>query len=308
MLADCVRILGESLTEPGALYVDATCGMGGHTAAILAAFPESYAIGIDRDPAAIELATERLKPFSGRFRIEKATYDHIGTIVAAGKTPASAILFDLGMSSLHIDDTSRGFSYSTDAPLDMRMDPTEGITAAEIVNEYSVEQLTTILREYGEEPFAGKIAKRIVERRRVSAIATTGELAQIAADVVPRAVQAKRGHPAKRVFQAIRIEVNQELSVLEAAIPAAIDSLREGGRIVVLSYQSLEDRIVKRAFAQASTDSSPAGLPVSLPGHGPRIHLITRGAQLASEQEKLSNPRSASVRLRAAQKQQGAKE
>lgn len=305
MLAECVDVLGVALSAPGSIYVDATCGLGGHTEAILRAFPEAYAIGIDRDADAIALATRRLEPFDGRFEIEQATYDRVGDIVADANVQASAILFDLGMSSLQIDDTSRGFAYATDAPLDMRMDRTGGITAADIVNEYSTQQLTHIFRDYGEEPFAARIAARIVEQRATAPIASTGELARIAMDVVPRSVQAKRGHPAKRIFQAIRIEVNQELAVLEAAIPAAIDALREDGRIVVMSYHSLEDRIVKRAFARAATDSSPAGLPVALPGHGPRIRLITKGAVQASPAEKERNPRSASVRFRAAEKHEG---
>lgn len=305
MLAECLDYLGVALQETGALYVDATCGLGGHTAAVLAAYPEARALGIDRDSHAIGLATARLQPYAGRFEIVKSTYDRIGDIVQEHGRKASAILFDLGMSSLQIDDSDRGFSYSIDAPLDMRMDQTAELTAAEIVNTYSKDQLQALFREYGEEPFAGPIAAKIVAQRQLGAIESTAQLAQIATQVVPRAVQAKKGHPAKRIFQALRIEVNQELSVLRAAIPAAIDSLADGGRIVVLAYHSLEDRIVKRAFAEASTDSSPRGLPVALPGHGPRLDLLTRGALKATDVEVARNPRSASVRFRAAVKREG---
>lgn len=305
MLRETVEILSAALSGTAALYVDATCGMGGHTEAVLLANPAARAIGIDRDADAIALASRRLAPLRGRWEIVQATYDRIGEIVAGAGGQADAILFDLGMSSLQIDDAERGFAYSADAPLDMRMDRSAPLTAAEVVNTYSPAELTRVIREFGEEPFAARIAALIEQRRTIGPILTTSELVQIADKAVPRAVKAKRGHPAKRLFQAIRIEVNQELAVLERAIPAAIAALAPGGRIVVLSYHSLEDRIVKRALAAAAADSSPARLPVALPGHGPRIDLLTRGARLASEAEKARNPRSASVRLRAAQKREG---
>ncbi len=303
MLAECIQYLSPALAGDGGLYVDATCGIGGHIEGILSACPQARAIGIDRDTHALELAARRLGPAASRVTFVHADYDRIGDIIAEHAEPASAILFDLGVSSLQIDDTSRGFSYMRDAPLDMRMDQDSGPSAADVVNEYSEAELTRIVRTYGEEPFAQRIARAIVRERTSRPFSRTHELAEVAARAVPQAVQARRGHPAKRLFQAIRIEVNHELAILETAIPAAISALRPGGRIVVMSYHSLEDRIVKHAFAQAARDSSPEGLPVPLPGHEPVLRLLTRGALRAGADEIARNPRSASVRFRAAERE-----
>jgi 16S rRNA (cytosine1402-N4)-methyltransferase len=218
-----------------------------------------------------------------------------------GIAEVSGILFDLGVSSLQLDRVDRGFSYSKDAPLDMRMDATSELTAERVLAEYSESELRRIFYEYGEEKLAPRYAKRIVASRAVAPLVRSAQLVDIIAAATPAAVQ-RAGHPAKRVFQALRIEVNQELSVLERAIPEAIDALEVGGRIVVLAYQSLEDRIVKRALVAASSSTAPAGLPVELPEHRPELKLLVRGAELASEEEKAENPRATPVRLRAAER------
>jgi 16S rRNA (cytosine1402-N4)-methyltransferase len=211
------------------------------------------------------------------------------------------VLLDLGVSSLQLDRVERGFSYSKDAPLDMRMDGTSELTAEVVLATYSEADLRRIFRDYGEEKLAARYARRIVEEREVAPIVRSGRLVEILQKATPAAVQ-RQGHPAKRVFQALRIEVNQELAVLERAIPAAIDALEVGGRIVVESYQSLEDRIVKRELQRRSRSSAPAGLPVELPEHRPELKLLIRGAELADDDEKARNPRATPVRLRAAER------
>jgi 16S rRNA (cytosine1402-N4)-methyltransferase len=210
------------------------------------------------------------------------------------------VLFDLGVSSLQLDAEERGFSYSRDADLDMRMDPTTGPTAAEVLNTYPVPELARVLREYGEERFASRIAAAIARRRAKAPLRRSGELVELLYDVVPAASRRTGGHPAKRTFQALRIEVNGELDALRAALPAAVDALAVEGRIVVLAYHSLEDRMVKRELAARASSTSPLDLPVELPGHGPELRLLTRGAEQASVDEISENPRAASVRLRAA--------
>jgi 16S rRNA (cytosine1402-N4)-methyltransferase len=209
---------------------------------------------------------------------------------------------DLGVSSMQIDSPDRGFAYSFDAPLDMRMDPSTGETAAELIATASEQELAQIFKEYGEERFAKKIAGEIVSRRADVAIVSSKQLAGIVSDVVPFIPGKSSGHPAKRIFQALRIAVNQELEILESAIPAAIDSLEIGGRLLVLAYHSLEDRIVKQAIARASTSSAPIELPFELPEHAPVLKLVIKGAEQATLQEIAANPRSASVRLRVAEK------
>jgi 16S rRNA (cytosine1402-N4)-methyltransferase len=211
------------------------------------------------------------------------------------------VLFDLGVSSLQLDRVERGFSYSKDAPLDMRMDGTSDLTAEVVLATYSEADLRRIFRDYGEEKLAARYARRIVEERQNAPIVRSGQLVDILQKATPVAVQ-RQGHPAKRVFQALRIEVNQELAVLERAIPAAIDALAVGGRIVVEAYQSLEDRIVKRELQTRSRSSAPAGLPVELPEHRPQLKLLIRGAELADDEEKAANPRATPVRLRAAER------
>ncbi|HEV7183642.1 MAG TPA: 16S rRNA (cytosine(1402)-N(4))-methyltransferase RsmH [Leifsonia sp.] len=302
LLERCIELLGPALQQPGAVFVDATLGMGGHSAGILDRFPETVLIGLDRDPDALAIAGERLARFGDRVHLVHTVYDGIReAIEGLGFTEVHGILFDLGVSSLQLDRVERGFSYSKDAPLDMRMDSTSDLTAATILAEYSEADLRRIFREYGEEKLAARYAQKIVEAREQKPFVRSAELVEVITKATPVAVQ-RQGHPAKRVFQALRIEVNQELSVLERAIPAAIDALAVGGRIVVEAYQSLEDRIVKRALHTRSTSSAPAGLPVELPEHRPELKLLIRGAELANDDEKAANPRATPVRLRAAER------
>ena len=297
-----LELLAPALGRDDAVVVDATLGMGGHAFAMLGAFPNLRLVGLDRDHDALAIAGERLKPFGDRVTLVHAVYDEIGSVLGGlGIETVSGILFDLGVSSLQLDEVDRGFSYSKDAPLDMRMDASAGVTAASIIAEYSESELRRIFYEYGEEKLAPRYASKIVQGRAIEPILRSGQLVEIIIAATPAAVQ-RAGHPAKRVFQALRIEVNQELAVLERAIPAALDALEVGGRIVVLAYQSLEDRIVKRILAARSTSTAPAGLPVELPQHRPEFRLLVRGAELASDEERAINPRSAPVRLRAAER------
>jgi 16S rRNA (cytosine1402-N4)-methyltransferase len=297
-----LELLAPTLSQPGAIVVDATLGMGGHSSAMLERFGDLRLIGLDRDLDAIAIAGERLKPYGDRVTLVHTVYDDIRAVLdGLGIERVSAVLFDLGVSSLQLDEVDRGFSYSKDAPLDMRMDATADLTAERILAEYSESELRRIFYDYGEEKLAPRYASKIVQARDVEPIVRSGRLVEIIIAATPAAVQ-RAGHPAKRVFQALRIEVNQELSVLERAIPAALDSLAVGGRIVVLAYQSLEDRIVKRVFAARSASTAPRGLPVELPEHRPEFALLVRGAELASDEEKQRNPRSAPVRLRAAER------
>lgn len=300
----CLELLGPALQAPGALLVDCTLGMGGHAEAFLRAFPETRLVGIDRDRQAIALASERLAPFAGRFVAVRATYDAVGEVAREyghdGK--ADAILMDLGVSSLQLDDAERGFSYAKDAPLDMRMDAESGPSAADILATASEGEIARILHDYADERFARRIARGIVRERDKTPLTRTGQLVAIVRDSIPAPARRTGGNPAKRTFQALRIAVNRELDVLETAIVEAIGALRVGGRIAVESYQSLEDKIVKRALAEGAASATPAGLPVELAGHDPYLRLLTRGAVKASAQEVEENPRSASVRLRAAQR------
>lgn len=297
-----LELLGPALGPSGAVLVDATLGMGGHAEAFLEAHPALTLVGIDRDTDALRIAGERLARFGDRVRLVHAVYDEWEYVLAsAGVAHVDGILFDLGVSSLQLDEVSRGFSYSKDAPLDMRMDATSALTAEKVLAEYSESELRRIFYEYGEEKLAPRYASKIVQRREVEPLVSSAQLVEVIVAATPAAVQ-RAGHPAKRVFQALRIEVNQELAVLGRAIPAAIDSLAVGGRIVVLSYQSLEDRIVKRVLAARSASTAPAGLPVELPEHKPELKLLVRGAELASAAERELNPRATPVRLRAAER------
>jgi 16S rRNA (cytosine1402-N4)-methyltransferase len=301
-LGRTLDLLGPAVSAPGSVLVDATLGMGGHAEAFLEAHKELVLVGVDRDTDALRIAGERLGRFGDRVRLVHAVYDEWEYVLAAaGVTAVNGILFDLGVSSLQLDEIDRGFSYSKDAPLDMRMDASSPLTAERILAEYSETELRRIFYQYGEEKLAPRYASKIVQRRELEPIVRSAQLVEVIVAATPAAVQ-RAGHPAKRVFQALRIEVNQELSVLERAIPAAIDSLDVGGRIVVLSYQSLEDRIVKRIMVARSSSTAPAGLPVELPEHRPELRLLVRGAELASADEKASNPRATPVRLRAAEK------
>lgn len=302
MLERTVELLGGAL-QSNAVLVDCTLGMGGHSEAFLERFPELRVIGIDRDLTAIKIASERLEKFGSRFETAHATYDQIGEVLSEkGIKYAQAILLDLGVSSLQLDEAERGFAYSYAAPLDMRMDTTEGLTAADVLNDYSEKDLARIFHEYGEERYSRQIASAIVERRDAKAWQTSDELAALIVDIVPFIPGKSKGHPAKRVFQALRIEVNRELEVLKATMPEVIKALAVGGRVLVLSYHSLEDRIVKQALVGASTSSAPLDLPIELPEHAPVLRLLVKGAEKASEAEINQNPRAASVRLRAAEK------
>ncbi|MFT4123482.1 MAG: 16S rRNA (cytosine(1402)-N(4))-methyltransferase RsmH [Microbacteriaceae bacterium] len=298
----CLELLAPALERDGAVLVDATLGLGGHAEAFLERFPGLRLLGLDRDPEALRLSAERLARFGERVRLVHTVYDRIPAVLAElGLVAVQGVLFDLGVSSMQLDEVERGFSYARDAPLDMRMDATGGPTAARVLAEYSEDALRSILYRYGEEKLAPRYARRIVERRREAPIERSGDLVELIAAATPAAAR-RSGHPAKRVFQALRIEVNQELVALERAIPAALDALAVSGRIVVLAYQSLEDRIVKRELAARSASTAPRGLPVELPEHRAEFRLLVRGAELASEAERAANPRATPVRLRAAER------
>jgi 16S rRNA (cytosine1402-N4)-methyltransferase len=300
LLGRVLELLAPALTAPGAVVVDATLGMGGHAEALLVAHPQARLIGIDRDTDALALATARLAPFETRISLVHAVYDQLPVVLdELGLSEVDGVLFDLGVSSLQLDETERGFSYAHDAPLDMRMDRSTGKTAADIVNTYSAAEIAHVLRAYGEERFASRIANAIVQERGRQPLVSASRLAELVRDSIPAATRRTGGHPAKRTFQALRIEVNAELAALEKAVPAAIAAVRVGGRVVVLSYQSLEDRLVKQVFAAGAASTSPSELPVELPDHAPRLRLLTRGADQASAAEIAANPRAASVRLRA---------
>lgn len=302
----CVELLAPALQAEGAVYVDATCGMGGHTEAVLEACPAARAVCIDRDEEALALAGRRLERFGSRASFAHASFDHLAEVLAErGIAEVQAVLFDLGVSSLQLDDVDRGFSYRADAPLDMRMDRSQSLTAAEVVNTYEVGRLWTILRRYGEERHARRIAENIGRMRAERPLRTTGDLVR----AVETATQSHehRGHPGKRVFQAIRIEVNGELSEIESAVPQALAVTAVGGRVAVMSFQSLEDRIVKRILREACTTTAPPGLPEIPEDQLPRFRALTRGAEQAGEDERARNRRSASVRLRAVERIRGRK-
>ena len=307
LLERCIELLAPALQRDGAVFVDATLGMGGHSEAFLQRFPGIHLVGLDRDQDALRIAGERLASFGDRVTLVHTVYDGIADAVrSAGFAAADGILFDLGVSSLQLDVADRGFAYSQDAPLDMRMDQTTGTTAADILATYGEGDMRRIFERYGEEKLAGRYARAIIAARAEAPIERSGRLVEILVAATPYAAQ-RTGHPAKRVFQALRIEVNRELAVLERAIPAAMSVLPVGGRIVVLAYQSLEDRIVKREFAAASASTAPAGLPVELPEHAPRFTLLVKGAELASDEERATNPRATPVRLRAAERVRAAR-
>ncbi len=297
-----IELLAPAIDRPGAVLLDATLGLGGHAEAFLRRFPDLRYVGLDRDRDALALSAERLAPFADRIQLVHSVYDRVGEVLEELHIRGIAgVLFDLGVSSMQLDRVERGFSYSKDAPLDMRMDDSAPLTAARVLAEYDEAELRRIFYQYGEEKLAPRFARRIVERRQSAPLTTSAQLVELIDAATPAAVR-RSGHPAKRVFQALRIEVNQELASLERAIPAALDALEVGGRIVVLAYQSLEDRIVKRELAARSSSTGPRGLPVELPQDAPRFKLLVRGAELASDAERAENPRSAPVRLRAAEK------
>jgi 16S rRNA (cytosine1402-N4)-methyltransferase len=303
LLERCLGLLAPALADKPAVVVDATLGLGGHAEALLAAHPELMLVGLDRDPAALSRSKERLARFASRIHLVHAVYDRMPDVLESlALSGVDGVLFDLGVSSMQLDLAERGFAYAQDAPLDMRMDTTEGITAAEIVNTYPVRALARVISQYGEEHFALRIAQAIDRARRAAPLNSTAELAELVRSAIPAATRRHGGHPAKRTFQALRIEVNGELDALRGAVPAALTALRVGGRIVVMSYQSLEDRIVKQAIAELAVDRTPIGLPVPLADRGPELRLLTRGSEVASDAEIADNPRAASVRLRAAER------
>lgn len=298
-----LALLSPALSHPDAVLLDATLGHGGHAEQALRQFPNMRLIGLDRDTTALELSRARLSPFAERVVLVHAIYDRIPQVLADnGLASVDGILFDLGVSSMQLDNADRGFSYSYDSELDMRMDQTEGITAAEVINTYEPGRLVRILRAYGDEKFAERIVDRIVKERAVTPITHSARLVEIVKDAIPAAARRTGGNPAKRTFQALRIEVNSELDVLERAIPRAIDSLSMHGRIVVMSYQSLEDKIVKKIFIQRSTAQVPHDMPIIPDSAQPELQLLTRGAEAAQDVEIAENPRAASVRLRAAER------
>jgi 16S rRNA (cytosine1402-N4)-methyltransferase len=306
LLDRVVALLTPSLDHDGAVLVDATLGLGGHTEAVLTSCSLARVIGIDRDQAALDLAGQRLAPFGDRFTGVHARYDELPAVIESqGLDAVDAVLFDLGVSSLQLDVTERGFAYREDAPLDMRMDSGSGLTAADVLNTYSEAELARILKEYGEERFARRIAAAIVRERSRAAFTTSARLVELLYETIPAPARRTGGHPAKRTFQALRMEVNDELAVLRRALPAAVDAIRVGGRVVVESYHSLEDRLVKQTFAAATRSDVPPDLPFIPEGHEPALRLVTRGAEQAGPEEIAANPRAASVRLRAIERVRG---
>lgn len=308
MLDRCINLLApgieRAVEERGTAYViDGTLGMGGHSEALLERFENLVIIGIDRDLQAHSIAGERLARFGERFVPVHAVYDEIDRAMeTAGVQRIDGVLLDLGVSSMQLDERARGFAYSYDAPLDMRMNSEDELTARIVVNEYSEDQLRRIIRNWGEEKFASRIARAICTARANAPLETTGELVRIIQKAIPVAAQRTGGHPAKRTFQALRIEVNHELEALERAVPAALDALNLGGRFVAMSYHSLEDKIVKRALTAEATSKAPKGFPVELEEHKPTVKIITRGAEPPTEEEIAQNSRAASAKLRAAEK------
>ncbi|MCM1970059.1 16S rRNA (cytosine(1402)-N(4))-methyltransferase RsmH [Streptomyces sp. G1] len=299
MLQRCLDLLAPALERPGAVVVDCTLGLGGHSEALLTRFPEAHLIGLDRDKEALRLSGERLAPFGDRVTLVHAIYADLADVLDGLRIPTvQGILFDLGVSSMQLDEADRGFAYAQDAPLDMRMDQTTGISAAEVLNTYAPGELVRILRQYGEEKQAKRIVSAVVRERDKDPFTNSARLVELIRDSLPQAAKRTGGNPAKRTFQALRIEVNGELSGLERAIPAAVDRIAVGGRIVVLSYQSLEDRLVKQVFAAGATSTAPPGLPVVPEKYQPKLKLLTRGAELPTEEEIAENRRAAPARCR----------
>ena len=303
LAARVLDLLGPALTRPGAVVVDATLGLGGHAEAVLRAHPEARLVGLDRDPQALASAGDRLAGFGARASLVRAVYDELPDVLARlDLAQVDAVLFDLGVSSLQLDEPERGFAYSRDVPLDMRMDPTSGPTAADVLNTYPAPELARVLREYGEERFARRIADAVVRDREDTPFTTSARLVDLLRAAIPARSQQVGGHPAKRTFQALRIEVNGEIATLERALPAAVGALAVGGRVVVLSYHSLEDRLVKRTLGALSQPDVPRGVPEVPPGYEPVLRLLTRGAEKPGAAEVAENPRATSARLRAAER------
>lgn len=304
MVAECLELLRPALSRPGARYLDATTGLGGHLGAVLEAFPGVEALAIDRDEQALALARERVGAAGERCTFVHCTYDEIPRALAnRGWSGVEGILMDLGVSSMQLDERERGFSYARDASLDMRMDRSRPTTAADILATATGNELTRILATYGEEKHAARIAEAIVRERALSPITSSARLVAIIREALPQAAMRRGGNPAKRTFQALRIAVNDELDILERALPRVIAALNPGGRVVVEAYHSLEDRLVKRAFREATTPTVPAGVPLREVDRDVGCRLVTRGALQAGEHERQDNPRCASVRVRCLEKQ-----
>ncbi len=303
-LERCIALLTPSIEAvQNPVVVDATLGMGGHTHELLRRFPNLKVIGLDRDQSAIDVATKTLAEFSARLTIVHAVYDQIADVLSDLNIPSvDGVLFDLGVSSMQLDFAERGFAYSQEAPLDMRMDQSSGLSAQEVLNTYSRQDLVRVIRTYGEEKFATKIVDNIIAAREAGTLRTTTDLATIVKESIPAPARRTGGNPAKRTFQALRIEVNNELSVLERALPAATSHLVVGGRVVVMAYQSLEDKIVKRYFSEITASRSPLGLPIDLPNSAAHFSLVIRGSESATDEEIDANPRAASMRLRAVER------
>ncbi len=312
LLDRVVALVAPALEHEGAVLVDATVGLGGHSEAVLRGCPRARVVGVDRDPHAVDRSRRRLAAAGDRFTAVHAVYDEIPDVLArlgldgpsglGGVGAVDAVLFDLGVSSMQLDVGERGFAYAEDAPLDMRMDDSRGRTAADVLNTYSVDDLARVLWEYGEERYARRIARRIAEERAREPFTRSARLVGVVRDAVPAPARRTGGHPAKRTFQALRIEVNDELAALRRALPAAVDAVRVGGRVVVLAYHSLEDRMVKQLFTRNARADVPADLPVVPPDREPLLRPLTRGAERASPEEIARNPRARSVRLRAVQR------
>jgi 16S rRNA (cytosine1402-N4)-methyltransferase len=300
-LERCIALLTPAITRSQSpIVIDATLGLGGHSKALLTQFPQLRIIGFDRDLSAIAIANQNLSSVIDRITIVHAIYNEIESVLEDLEIDkVDGVLFDLGVSSMQLDVAERGFAYSQEAPLDMRMDQSKGISAFEVLHSYQRNDLIRILRVYGEEKFAKNIAENILKARANNALNTTKDLAELVKDSIPAPARRTGGNPAKRTFQALRIEVNQELEVLESAIPQALSSLNVGGRIVVMAYQSLEDKIVKSAFTEMTTSGTPRGLPVDLPNSAAKFGFVIRGSESATEAEILANPRAQSMRLRA---------
>ena len=301
MRDECIELLSPAISaHANPVVIDATLGLGGHTEALLNKFPQLVVIGIDRDTQAIEIATERLSRFGQRFISHHSIFDRISDVAKEhGYSHVQGILFDLGVSSLQLDNGDRGFSYAHDASLDMRMDKSQAKTAADIVNTYSPGELVRILRTYGEEKFANRIVESIVKEREKAPLNSTSHLATLVKNAIPAATRRTGGNPAKRTFQALRIETNDELGAITRAIPQALELLDIHARLVVMSFQSLEDRIVKNFFQEATTSGTPQGLPVEIAELAAKFALVFNGSQSPSEAEVEENSRAASVRLRA---------
>jgi 16S rRNA (cytosine1402-N4)-methyltransferase len=304
LAAEVVAALAPAFLDAPGVFVDCTVGGGGHAEALLAASPQLSLVGLDRDPAALEAASRRLAPYAGRVRLLQRRFGELSAALeAVGAREVRGILYDLGVSSPHLDRPDRGFGYRSDGPLDMRMDPAQLLTAADVVNRYPEADLASVLSRWGEERFSRRIAAAIVRRRAQQPFTRTQDLAEVVRDAIPAATRRTGPHPARRTFQALRIEVNDELGELEATLPQAIDALEVGGRVAVISYHSLEDRLVKRTFAEAAAGCRcPRDFPVCVCGAQAALRVLTRRPVVPGPEELEANPRSASARMRVAER------